>query len=251
MFGLPGGVSACLFDMDGVVTQTATLHGAAWKQMFDEFLRQRAQATGTEFVPFDQHREYDAYVDGKPRLDGTRSFLESRGIHLPEGTPDDPPGAPTLHGLSNRKNALVLAKIAAGGVQVYQGSITYIKAVRAGGIGTAVVSASANTRQVLDSAGIEGLFDVRIDGVVAKQRGLRGKPAPDTFLAAAEALGVPAAHAVVFEDAQAGVAAGRAGHFALVVGVDRVGQAAELRAHGADIVVKDLSELLGHDGGRR
>jgi len=251
MFGLPGGVLACLFDMDGVVTQTATLHGAAWKQMFDEFLRQRAQATGTEFVPFDQHREYDAYVDGKPRLDGTRSFLESRGIHLPEGTPDDPPGAPTLHGLSNRKNALVLAKIAAGGVQVYQGSITYIKAVRAGGIGTAVVSASANTRQVLDSAGIEGLFDVRIDGVVAKQRGLRGKPAPDTFLAAAEALGVPAAHAVVFEDAQAGVAAGRAGHFALVVGVDRVGQAAELRAHGADIVVKDLSELLGHDGGRR
>jgi len=251
MFGLPGGVLACLFDMDGVVTQTATLHGAAWKQMFDEFLRQRAQATGTEFVPFDQHREYDAYVDGKPRLDGTRSFLESRGIHLPEGTPDDPPGAPTLHGLSNRKNALVLAKIAAGGVQVYQGSITFIKAVRAGGIGTAVVSASANTRQVLDSAGIEGLFDVRIDGVVAKQRGLRGKPAPDTFLAAAEALGVPAAHAVVFEDAQAGVAAGRAGHFALVVGVDRVGQAAELRAHGADIVVKDLSELLGHDGGRR
>jgi len=248
MFGLPDGVLACLFDMDGVVTQTATLHAAAWKEMFDEYLRQHAQSTGTAFVPFDPHREYDAYVDGKPRLDGTRSFLESRGIHLPEGTPDDPPGTPTLYGLSNRKNALVLAKIAAGGVQVYEGSITYIKAVRAGGIAAAVVSASANTKQVLDAAGIEGLFDVRIDGVVAKQRGLRGKPAPDTFLAAAEALGVPAAHAVVFEDAQAGVAAGHAGHFALVVGVNRVGQAAELKKHGADIVVKDLSELLGDDG---
>ena len=248
MFGLPDGVSACLFDLDGVVTQTATVHAAAWKQMFDEFLRERADATGTEFVPFDQHHEYDAYVDGKPRLDGTRSFLESRGIHLPEGTPQDPPGTPTLYGLSNRKNNLVLERIAAGGVQVYEGSITYIKAVREGGIATAVVSASANTVQVLDSAGIEGLFDVRIDGVIAKQRGLRGKPEPDTFLAAAQALNVPAAHAVVFEDAQAGVAAGHAGHFALVVGVDRVGQAAELKEHGADIVVKDLSELLERDG---
>jgi beta-phosphoglucomutase family hydrolase len=249
MFGLPDGVSACLFDMDGVVTRTATLHAAAWKEMFDDFLRQRAHATGTEFVPFDPHSDYDSYVDGKPRLDGTRSFLESRDIHLPEGTPDDPPGTPTLYGLSNRKNDLVLAKIAAGGVQVYPGSITYIKAVRAGGLKTAIVSASANTQQVLRSASIEGLFDVRIDGVVAKQRGLRGKPAPDTFLAAAEALHVPAAHAVVFEDAQAGVAAGHAGHFALVVGVDRVGQAAELKEHGADIVVKDLSELLDRDGG--
>jgi beta-phosphoglucomutase family hydrolase len=247
MFGLPDGVSACLFDMDGVVTQTATVHAAAWKQMFDEFLRQRADATGTEYVPFDPHHEYDAYVDGKPRLDGTMSFLESRGINLPEGTPQDPPGTPTLYGLSNRKNNLVLEKIVAGGVQVYEGSIAYIKAVRDGGIGTAVVSASANTVQVLESAGIEGLFDVRIDGVIAKQRGLRGKPEPDTFLAAAQALNVPAAHAVVFEDAQAGVAAGHAGHFALVVGVDRVGQAAQLRAHGADIVVKDLSELLGED----
>ena len=251
MFGLPDGVLACLFDMDGVVTQTATVHAAAWKQMFDEFLHQRADSTGTDFVPFDPHHEYDAYVDGKPRLDGTRSFLESRGIHLPEGTPDDPPGTPTLYGLSNRKNNLVLEKIAGGGVQVYEGSITYIKAVRAGGIATAVVSASANTVQVLKSADIEDLFDVRIDGVIAKERSLRGKPEPDTFLAAAEALGAPAAHAVVFEDAQAGVAAGHAGHFALVVGVDRVGQAAELREHGADIVVKDLSDLLGHDGGTR
>jgi beta-phosphoglucomutase family hydrolase len=248
MFGLPDGVAACLFDMDGVVTQTAVVHAAAWKDMFDEFLRSRAEATGTEFVPFDQHAEYDAYVDGKPRLDGTRSFLASRGIHLPEGTPDDPPGTPTIWGLSNRKNDLVLAKLAAGGVQVYEGSIAYIHAVKGKGISTAIVSASANTTQVLDSAGIAGLFDVQVDGVVAKQRGLRGKPEPDTFLAAAEALNVAADHAAVFEDAQAGVAAGRAGGFALVVGVDRVGQAEALLEHGADVVVKDLAELLDRDG---
>jgi beta-phosphoglucomutase family hydrolase len=247
MLGLPDGVLACLFDMDGVVTQTATVHAAAWKEMFDEFLSERAKATGTEFVPFDSGHEYDAYVDGKPRLDGTRSFLESRGIDLPEGNPDDPPGTHTLYGLSNRKNQMVLAKIAAGGVQVYDGTIAYIKAVRKADIRTAVVSASANTVQVLQSAGIEDLFDTRIDGVIAKERGLRGKPAPDTFLAAAQALNAPADRAVVFEDAQAGVAAGHAGHFALVVGVDRVGQAAQLKAHGADIVVKDLSELLGDD----
>ncbi len=244
MFGLPDGVAACLFDMDGVVTQTAVVHAAAWKEMFDDFLRERAQSTGTQFVPFDSHHEYDAYVDGKPRLDGTRSFLESRGIDLPEGTPDDPPGTPTLYGLSNRKNDLVLAKIVAGRVQVYDGTITYIRAVKDKGIATAIVSASANTQQVLDSAGIAGLFDVRVDGVIAKERGLRGKPAPDTFLAAAQALNVPANRAAVFEDAQAGVAAGRAGGFALVVGVDRVGQAAELREHGADIVVQDVAELL-------
>jgi len=186
-------------------------------------------------------------VDGKPRLDGTRSFLASRGITLPEGTPDDPPGTPTLYGLSNRKNDLVLAKIAAGGVQVYQGTITYIRTVKDQGISTAIVSASANTKLVLDSAGIAGLFDVRMDGVVAKQRGLRGKPAPDTYLAAAQMLDVTAAQAAVFEDAQAGVAAGRAGGFALVVGVDRVGQAQELREHGADIVVQDVAELLDQD----
>ena len=248
MYGLPDGVAACLFDMDGVVTQTAVVHAAAWKEMFDEFLRARAEATGTQFVPFDPHAEYDTYVDGKPRLDGTRSFLSSRGIDLPEGTPDDPPGTPTLYGLSNRKNNLVLEKIAAGGVQVYPGSITYIRSVKDKGISTAIVSASANTVQVLKSAGIEDLFDVRIDGVIAKQRGLRGKPAPDTFLAAAQALGMSANQAAVFEDAQAGVAAGRAGGFAIVVGVDRVGQAEALREHGADIVVKDLAELLEGDG---
>jgi beta-phosphoglucomutase family hydrolase len=247
MFGLPDEVTACLFDMDGVVTRTAVVHAAAWKEMFDDFLRQRADSTGTKFVPFDPHADYDAYVDGKPRLDGTRSFLASRGIDLPEGTPDDPPGTPTVYGLSNRKNDLVLAKLAAGGVQVYQGTVTYIRSVREKGIATAIVSSSANTQQVLDSAGLAGLFDVRVDGVVAQERGLRGKPAPDTYLAAAEALNVPASRAAVFEDALAGVEAGRAGHFALVVGVDRVGQAAELKEHGADVVVQDVAELLSQD----
>ncbi len=246
MLGLPDGVAACLFDMDGVVTQTAKVHAAAWKEMFDEFLQSRAKSTGTKFVPFDSH-EYDDYVDGKPRLDGTKSFLESRGIDLPEGSPDDPAGKPTLWGLSNRKNDLVLAKIDNGGVQVYDGTIRYIHAVREAGIHTAIVSASANTVQVLKVAGIEDLFDVRVDGVIAKERNLRGKPAPDTFLAAAQELKVPAEHAVVFEDAQSGVAAGHAGHFALVVGVDRVGQAEQLKKHGADIVVKDVADLLSQD----
>lgn len=251
MFRLPDEVVACLFDMDGVVTQTAVVHAAAWQEMFDEFLRQRAESTGTEFAPFDPHADYDAYVDGKPRLDGTRSFLASRGIELPEGSPDDQPGTPTVYGLSNRKNALVLAKLAAGGVKVYDGSVGYIRAVRAEGISTAIVSSSKNTQQVLDSAGIADLFDVRVDGAVTAERGLRGKPAPDTFLAAAEDLHVPPGRAAVFEDALAGVEAGRAGHFALVVGVDRVGQAAELSEHGADIVVQDLAELLSRDEGAR
>jgi beta-phosphoglucomutase family hydrolase len=251
MFGLPDGVQACLFDMDGVVTKTAVVHAAAWKAMFDEFLKARAQADGTPFVPFDSHSDYDRYVDGKPRMDGIRSFLQSRGIELPEGQPDDPPGAQTLYGLGNRKNVLFLQKLETDGVQVYDGTITYIKTIRAGGIGTAIVSSSANTVQVLDSAKIADLFDVRVDGVVAKERGLAGKPAPDTFLAAAEALGVPAAHAVVFEDAQSGVQAGHAGHFALVVGVDRVGQAQELKEHGADVVVQDVAELLTDGQGAR
>ncbi len=251
MFGLPDGVKACLFDMDGVVTQTAVVHAAAWKEMFDEFLRARAESTGTEFVPFDAHHDYDAYVDGKPRLDGTRSFLASRGIELPEGSSDDPPGTPTINGLSNRKNDLVLVKLEENGVQVYDGTITYIKAVRDGGIATAIVSSSANTKQVLDVAEIAGLFDVRVDAQFAKEHGLHGKPAPDTFLAAAQALKVPAAHAVVFEDALAGVEAGHAGHFALVVGVDRVNQADALHEHGADVVVEDVADLLSQDGGAR
>jgi len=251
MFGLPDGVAACLFDMDGVVTKTAIVHAAAWKQMFDDFLRERAKETGTEFVPFDSDHDYGNYVDGKPRLDGTKSFLESRGIELPDGSPDDPPGTPTLHGLSNRKNDLVLVKLRENGVQVYDDTITYIKAVRDGGLATAIVSSSANTRQVLDVAKIADLFDVRVDAQYAKEHNLHGKPAPDTFLAGAKALNVPAKQAVVFEDAQSGVAAGHAGHFALVVGVDRVNQAEALREHGADVVVEDVTDLLKQDGGAR
>jgi beta-phosphoglucomutase family hydrolase len=244
MLGLPDSTAACLFDLDGVVTKTALVHAAAWKEMFDDFLRQRAAETGTEFVPFDAVHDYDEYVDGKPRLDGTRSFLQARGITLPEGSPDDPPAAQTVNGLSNRKNALVLEMIDKHGVEVYEGSVRYINAVRGAGLKTAVVSSSANTVQVLQAAGIEGVFDTRIDGVVAKQRGLAGKPAPDTYLAAAQDLHVAPAQAAVFEDALAGVESGRAGHFGLVVGVDRTGQAAQLAAHGADVVVRDLAELL-------
>jgi beta-phosphoglucomutase family hydrolase len=244
MLGLPDGVRACLFDMDGVITKTAVVHAAAWKEMFDDFLRQRAAATHTDFVPFDPVADYDEYVDGKPRLDGTRSFLQSRGIELPEGTPDDPPGTPTVWGLSNRKNDLVLAKIAQGGVEAYPGSVSYVSSAKKNGYKTAIVSSSANTKQILEVAGLSSLFDVRVDAQFADQHSLKGKPAPDTYLAAAQALGVSASAAAVYEDALAGVAAGRAGNFGLVVGVDRVGQADALRAHGADIVVKDLADLL-------
>ncbi|HET6836050.1 MAG TPA: beta-phosphoglucomutase family hydrolase [Acidimicrobiales bacterium] len=244
MLGLPTGVTACLFDLDGVLTRTATVHAAAWKQMFDEFLEEWSTRTDQTFVPFDAGRDYDNYVDGRPRLEGTRGFLQSRGIDLPEGSPDDPPGALTVHGLSNKKNELVLRLLREGGVEVYEGSVRYVQAARDAGLSTAVVSSSANTAEVLDAAGISHLFDARIDGVVATERHLAGKPAPDTFLAGAAALGVGPDRAAVFEDALAGVEAGRAGGFALVVGVDRVGQADELRRHGADVVVSDLSELL-------
>jgi beta-phosphoglucomutase family hydrolase len=247
--GLPEQIKGCLFDLDGVITRTATVHAAAWKQMFDEFLFSRAAETGEAFVPFDSHDDYDRYVDGKPRLDGTRDFLRSRGIDLPEGSEDDPPGTPTVYGLSNRKNDLVLTRIREDGVEVYDGSTAYVEAVRAAGLRTAVVSSSANTKDVLETTGLSGLFDAVIDGVVARERGLRGKPAPDTFLAGADAVGVRPAEAAVFEDALAGVAAGRAGHFGYVVGVDRVGQADALRAHGADVVVRDLGDLLTGDTG--
>jgi len=244
VLGLPDVVTACLFDMDGVVTQTASVHDKAWKQMFDEFLRARADSTGGDFVAFDPVDDYDDYVDGKPRLEGTRSFLQSRGIDLPEGSPDDQPGTPTIWGLSNRKNNLVLDVLKRDGVQVYEGSRRYLAAVRKAGMKTAIVSSSANTSQVLDAGSVHDLFDVQVDAHVAESRGLRGKPAPDTYLAAAKMLGVDPAAAAVFEDALAGVEAGRAGSFGAVVGVDRVGQAAQLRSHGAGIVVKDLAELL-------
>jgi beta-phosphoglucomutase family hydrolase len=244
VLGLPDSIRGCLFDLDGVLTQTAKVHAAAWKEMFDDFLRERAQQTGGPFVPFDPVTDYDEYVDGKPRADGTRSFLASRGIELPEGQPDDPPDALTVHGLGNRKNEIVLRRIREDGVEAYPGSVRYVQAVRAAGLPRAVVSSSANCRDVLVAAGIEDLFDARIDGVVAEQEHLRGKPAPDTFLAGARALGLRPNAAAVFEDALAGVAAGRAGGFGFVVGVDRVGQAEALKQHGADIVVTDLAELL-------
>lgn len=243
MLGLPPEVKACLFDLDGVLTRTATVHFAAWKETFDVLLRQLADEQGTAFVPFEQ-ADYDRYVDGRPRLDGTRGFLASRGVELPLGEAGDPPTARTVHGLSNAKNALVLRKLEEGQVEVYPGSVRYVEAVREAGYKTAVVSSSANTPAVLAAAGITHLFDHRIDGNVAKERNLPGKPAPDTFLAAAHDLGEGAESAAVYEDALAGVAAGRAGGFRRVIGVDRVGQAAALADNGADIVVQDLSELL-------
>lgn len=242
--GLPAGIRGCLFDLDGVLTQTAKVHDAAWTEMFDEFLRARASAAGTAFVPFDPAADYEEYVDGKPRIEGTRSFLASRGIELPEGSPDDPPDAQTVQGLSNRKNAIVLRRIHQDGVLPYPGSVRYVHAVRDAGLRRAVVSSSANCRDVLVAAGIEDLFEVRIDGIVAEREHLRGKPEPDTFLAGARALGLEPGEGAVFEDALAGVAAGRAGHFGQVVGVNRVGQAAALREHGADVVVSDLAELM-------
>jgi beta-phosphoglucomutase family hydrolase len=243
VLGLPDGIRGCLFDLDGVLTKTAKVHDAAWKEMFDDYLRQRAQRTGQPFVPFDPVRDYDEYVDGKPRADGTRSFLASRGIELPEGHEDDPPEAETVNGLGNRKNQILLRRIRTEGVEAYEGSVRYVGAVRDAGLRRAVVSSSANCHDVLVAAGIEDLFEEVIDGVVAEREHLRGKPAPDSYLAGARALGLRPTASAVFEDALAGVASGRAGGFGFVVGVDRVGQAA-LKQHGADIVVADLAELL-------
>jgi beta-phosphoglucomutase family hydrolase len=242
--GVPAAVRAFLFDLDGVLTKTAVVHAAAWKQMFDGFLRTRAERTGEEFVPFDEGSDYGEYVDGKPRLDGVRSFLDSRGIELPEGDAGDGPDADTVNGLGRRKNEIVLRLIREQGVEAYEGSVRYLHAVRDAGFPTAVVSSSNNCRDVLVAAGIEDLLDARVDGTVAERDGLRGKPAPDTFLAGAKALGVEPEAAAVFEDAIAGVEAGGAGGFAEVVGVDRVGHAEALAEHGASIVVEDLSELL-------
>ena len=246
MLGLPDGIRACLFDMDGVLTETATVHARAWKSMFDAYLRRREGESESEsegFQPFTQD-DYDRYVDGKPRYDGVRSFLQSRGIELPQGTPDDPPGAETVDGLGNRKNELVLQLIHDEGVHAYPGSVRYLDAARDAGLRRAVVSSSANCADVLRAAGIEDYFEVRVDGHVVEDQGLKGKPAPDTFLHAAQELGVQAAQAAVFEDALSGVEAGRAGNFGCVVGVDRVGQADALTEHGASVVVKDLADLL-------
>ena len=243
MLGLPDGITACLFDLDGVLTKTAVVHRRAWKQMFDEYLRSRAERTGEEFVPFEQS-DYDAYVDGKPRYDGVRDFLASRGIELPEGPEDADPGDESIHGLGNRKNDLVLEMIRKDGVEAYEGSVRYLEAARAQGLRRAVVSSSTNCRDVLQAAGIEDLLELRVDGIVAEREKLAGKPAPDTYLYAARQLGIEPSQAAVFEDALAGVESGRAGDFGCVVGVNRVGQRDELKAHGADIVVDDLAELL-------
>lgn len=237
--GLPESVRACLFDLDGVLTRTATVHMAAWKRTFDEYL----QAADPAQRPFDQD-DYNRHVDGKPRADGVRDFLASRGITLPEGSADDAPDVATVKGIAARKNVLVLRELEEHGVEVYPGSVRYLRAVKEAGLPAAVVTASANGEQVIAVGGFADLIDARVDGVVAAREGLRGKPAPDTFLAGARLLGVDPAHAVVFEDALSGVAAGRAGEFGYVVGVDRVGQADGLAAAGADVVVTDLAELL-------
>ena len=239
MLGLPDSIRACLFDLDGVLTRTATVHFAAWKRTFDEFLH-RYDPGQQEFVQLD----YNRYVDGKHRADGVRGFLESRGITLPEGSPGDPPDAATVQAISTRKNDMVLAELAEHGVEIYPGSVRDLRAVKAAGLGTAVVTASANGEKVIEAGGFADLIDVRIDGLVAARDHLPGKPAPDTFLAGARALGGEPAQAVVFEDAISGVEAGRAGGFGFVVGVDRVGQAAALKAAGADVVVSDLEELM-------
>jgi beta-phosphoglucomutase family hydrolase len=244
---MPTPLRACLFDLDGVITATAGLHAAAWKEMFDVFLAAYAERTGRPQAPFGD-ADYLQHVDGRPRFDGVATFLAARGIELPEGDDAEAPGSWTVRGLGNAKNELVLARIRRGDVAVYDGSVRFLHAVRDAGLRTAVVSSSANTVDVLRSVGLEDLFDARVDGLVARERGLTGKPAPGTFVAGAADLGCTPAEAAVIEDALAGVEAGRAGGFGLVVGVDRSAPGDDrhgrrLRAHGADVVVRDLAEL--------
>jgi len=243
VLGLPENVKGCLFDLDGVLTPTAKVHSAAWKQMFDGFLRDRAEAGGDEFREFTP-QDYSSYVDGKPRGDGIRSFLASRGIELPDGDPDDGPEQETVNGLGARKNALFTKVLSTDGVEAYPGSVDYVDAALAAGLHCAVVSSSANCRPVLEAAGIIDKFEAIVDGVVARRDHLAGKPAPDTFLAGAKALGLEPSACVVYEDALAGVQAGAAGDFGLVVGVNRADQAEALAEHGADVVVDDLEELV-------
>lgn len=235
---------AVLFDLDGVLTDTARLHVACWKQLFDAFLQARAARLGEAFVPFDPDGDYATYVDGKVRLDGTRDFLASRGIELPEGQAGDPPEKETVHGLSIRKDGIFLKVLRSQGVEAYEGSKALVRQLRRAGIHTAVVSSSHNCKEVLEAAGMAGDFDARVDGVVIDELGLKGKPAPDSFLEAARRLDVAPERCVVVEDALSGVAAGRAGAFGLVIGVARKGNADALRQHGADVAVGDLGELL-------
>ena len=244
MLGLPSPIRALLFDLDGVLTETAKVHARAWEQAFDKLLKERAEKEGGSYEAFDRVHDYDEYVDGKPRYDGVRSFLDSRNIELPEGKEDDPPGLGTIHAVGNLKNELLVELIKKEGVAAYEGSRRYLEAVNKAGLARAVVSSSTNCRAVLRSAGIAEFFETIVDGAVAQRESLRGKPAPDTFLEAARLLGVSPGQAAVFEDALAGVKAGHDGHFRYVVGVDRADQAEELREHGADTVVEDLADLL-------
>ena len=235
---------AVLFDLDGVLTETASLHAAAWLQMFDEFLRRRAEDDGVPFVPFDIDGDYRTYIDGKPRYDGVRSFLMSRNIELADGDPADPPEANTVTGLGNRKNELVNELIEREGVEAFPGAVRLVAWLRKHGVKTAVVSSSANAAMVLRAAGIDDLFDTRVDGAVSTELGLAGKPAPDAFLEAARRLNARPDRTVVVEDAISGVQAGQSGSFGLVVGVGEGAQAQELLDNGADIVVADLGDLL-------
>jgi beta-phosphoglucomutase family hydrolase len=244
VLGLPEQIRATLFDLDGVLTDTASVHKKAWKSMFDEFLAADAQRAGTEFVPFDIDADYLQYVDGKKREDGVRSFLASRNIDIPEGGPDDAADARTVYGLGNRKNEQFQHTLQTDGVEVFEGSRRYLEAVVKAGLATAVVSSSANTREVLELTGLDKFVQQRVDGVTLREEHIAGKPAPDSFLRAAELLDVTPEQAVVFEDALSGVEAGRAGNFGYVVGVDRLGHADALRRNGADVVVTDLAELM-------
>ena len=241
---VPEGIAACLFDMDGVLTRTATVHAKAWAEAFDALLQRRADEGGPAFVPFDPGADYTAHVDGKPREAGVRDFLASRDITLPEGSPEDPPSAETVRGVGNAKNEKLLEVLERDGVEVFDGSVRFLKAAKAAGLRTAVVSSSANTVAALTAAGILDLMEERVDGTTIASEGIPGKPAPDTFLLAATRLGLTPAQCAVFEDALAGVEAGRAGDFGWVVGVDRAGQRAALLERGADVVVDDLEELL-------
>jgi beta-phosphoglucomutase family hydrolase len=236
-------LDAVIFDMDGVVTQTAVVHASSWKKLFDAFLRERSEETGEPFVPFDEHGDYERYVDGKNRYDGVRSFLASRGIELPEGSPDDPPGSDTVQALGNDKDTYFLEQVRTDGVRPYESTVQLIRELRERGVAIGLVSASRNAEEVLAGAGVLELFDARVDGVVSAERGLPGKPDPATFLEAARELNVEPGRAAVVEDALSGVAAGRAGNFGLVVGVARAGQTDALRDAGADVVVADLAEL--------
>ena len=246
---------AVIFDLDGVVTQTAAVHAAAWKRLFDAYLASRRACAGEAapsggaapaadpLRPFDRDADYARYVDGKPRYDGVRDFLASRGIVLPPGDPSDPPEAETVCGLGNRKNDLFNAEVREHGVQTYPTTVALIRQLHAAGIRTGLMSSSKNTAMVLDVTGTTDLFEVRVDGVVAAEVGLPGKPDPAMYLETARRLGVEPARSVVVEDALSGVEAGRRGGFGLVIGVDRLGQAEALREHGADVVVDDLAEV--------